>query len=410
MTEHDEADAPHETAVRERAPRATAKSNGSATKAVAAEAGLLRHALVTGYPGFIAKRLVRVLLNDFPRARLTVLVQERFRHDAEVEIGRLASPQQRRITLAIGDVTKMDLGLSGPEIEALTHDVTHVFHLAASQSLGVTREEAEAVNVGGVRNVLAVAREMPALARLVHFSTCYVSGAREGVVAEDELDVGQSFRNPYEETKCRAEKLMRTAMTDLPITVVRPSIVIGNSEPDSTDRLDGIYAMGILVVTSPITVPLPLPGVGSAPLPLVPIDFVVRATLVLALGEKAAGGTFHLVDPNPLSARHVYELVAKRAGRRLGRLSRRASLLTKVMRLPIFQRFSREQAQALDILDQLTFYNCAQTQTLLEGRGIACPRLDTYVDDVMRFVSGALKRERRGRRSSAALPADPFDG
>ena len=71
--------------------------------------------------------------------------------------------------------------------------------------------------------MLETARACPKLQRLVHFSTCYVSGDRVGVVAEDELDAGQSFRNAYEETKYQAEKLVQKAKGQLPITIIRPS-------------------------------------------------------------------------------------------------------------------------------------------------------------------------------------------
>lgn len=367
-----------------------------------------RHVLLTGYPGFIGKRMARRILLDWPRAKLTLLVQEKFKSDAEQYVAAMGEPSARRTTIAVGDVAKMDLGLAGPEIEALTHDVTHVFHLAAVQYLGVTAEDAEAVNVGGTRNMLACAREMKKLERFVHFSTCFVSGDREGVITEDELDVGQRFRNHYEETKFRAEKLVRQATSDLPITVLRPSIVVGHSETGEIDRFDGIYAMGILVVTSPMSVPLPLPGPGTAPLNLVPVDFVVRAAAKLAVDERAAGRTFHLVDPNPLSARHVYELIAKRAGKRVPRVTLSYSLARRVLRLPILERFSREEAQALDYLNHFAVYNCSGTLEFLEGTGIQCPRFDAYVDNLMKFVTETLRKDRKARRARPAA-ADPLD-
>ena len=60
-----------------------------------------------------------------------------------------------------------------------------------------------------------------------------------------------------------------------------------------------------------------LPGDGVAPLNMVPVDFVVNAALALSRDPRAAGKTFHVVDPNPLSSRTVYDLMAQKAGRRL---------------------------------------------------------------------------------------------
>lgn len=363
------------------------------------------HVLITGYPGFIAKRLLRRLLTEAPRARFTVLVEERSRAAADADRALLPPEKQRRVRVATGDVTRMDCGLAGLEIDSLA-DVTHVFHLAGVQRLDAPREVLEAVNVGGVRNALALAREMKHLQRFVHFSTCLVGGDREGVITEDELDVGQRFHTDYEETKHKGEKLARAAMKDLPITIVRPSIVVGSSETGEIDRFDGVYQMAILVVTSPISVPLPLPGPGSAPLNLVPVDFVTKAVVRLALDPRAVGLTFHIVDPNPLSARHVYELIARRAGKKVPKSELGSSLAARLLRLPGIDRLSRRQLPQLSALDRFVVFNCANTLSLLDGTGIACPRFDTYVDKLMGFVSESLKRDRAQRRVTAADPLD----
>src|SRR5690606_4009402 len=152
----------------------------------------VEHAFLTGYPGFIGKRLARRILAEEPRARLTLLVQDKFQRDPEDYVAAMDPDDSVRVRLVVGDLAKTDLGPSGPEIEELGESVTHVFHLAAVQYLGVSEEEAERVNVGGTRNMLMLAREMKRLRRFVHFTTCYVSGDRIGVITEDELDEGQS--------------------------------------------------------------------------------------------------------------------------------------------------------------------------------------------------------------------------
>jgi nucleoside-diphosphate-sugar epimerase len=93
--------------------------------------------------------------------------------------------------------------------------------------------------------------------------------------------------------------------------------VVGDSRTGEIDRFEGPYALGILLVTSPLVVPLPLPGNGIAPLNVVPVDFVVRSVVHLASDPRAKGRTFHLVDESPMSVARVYELVAERANRRL---------------------------------------------------------------------------------------------
>lgn len=390
-------------------PRMPSQATRSAPKAqrgggVGSRRG--KHLLVTGYPGFIAKRLLRRLFAEVPRARITVLVEEDRRVEADSDVAMLGGECTRRVRVVTGDVTKMDAGLAGPEIASLA-DATHVFHLAGMQRVDASPALLESINVDGTRNMLALAREMEHLERFVHFSSCLVAGDREGVITEDELDEGQGFRTFYEKTKARGEKLARAAMKDLPVTVVRPSIVVGSSETGEIDRFDGVYQIAILVVTSPVGVPLPLPGTGTAPLNLVPVDFVTKAAVRLALDPRAAGRTFHLVDPSPLSARHVYELIAQRAGKKLPRQALGSSLASQIMRLPFMARLSRRQLPQLSLLDRFVVYNCAGTLSLLDGTGISCPRFDTYVDKLTGFVSDALRRQRSAPPSPSS---DPLDG
>lgn len=364
--------------------------------------------LVTGYPGFLGKQLVHRLLDEHPEARLTLLVEEELHKQAERELREYAGQNHKRARIWLGDVTKMDLGLSGPEIDFLDEHVTHIFHLAAIQSPRASKQMLYRTNVEGTRNIVELAKEMRRLKRLVHVSSCYVSGDRSGVVMEDELEEGQQFRSAYERSKFRAEKIVRTAMDDLPITVVRPSIVIGDSATGEIDRFDGIYGMGILMVTSPVAVPLPLPGAANAPLHVVPVDFVTRAMMALAQSPEAAGGTFHLVDPNPLSSRRVYELVARKAGRKLPRVSLSYSFARRLLRMPLVEKYSRAQAQTVDHLNHFVIYNCANTLQMLEGTEIECPRLETYVEKLMTFVSNSLRSRNRRTLPRAGLAA-PLD-
>ncbi|HZW90707.1 MAG TPA: SDR family oxidoreductase [Myxococcaceae bacterium] len=359
--------------------------------------------LVTGYPGFIGKRLVEHLAQQ-GKGRIYALVQPRFLDQAR---GLASRVQGAAVEVLAGDVTDLHLGLSGEEVERVAASVTRIFHLAALNQLTVSREVAFRTNVDGTRNVLELARECRRLERLIHFSTCHVAGAREGVIAEDELDRGQEFRNAWEESKFHGEKAVVRAMDALPITIVRPSTVVGDSRTGEIDRFEGPYALGILLVASPLVVPLPLPGNGIAPLNVVPVDFVVRAVLHLASDPRAKGQTFHLVDPNPMSVARVYELIAERANRRLPKLTFPARAAEAVLRLPLLERVTRPQRAALGYINQLAWFTSSSTLELLEGTGIHCPRLSTYLDTLIAYV-----REDYARRQAAeaeTLVEDPLD-
>ena len=360
---------------------------------------------VTGFPGFIGRRLVRRLAERTrgEGARLVLLVQPR-----SIAAAREAlAADGVEAELLEGDVEQMHLGLSGVEFKALAGEVTDVWHLAARFRLDSPRTELRRVNVEGTRNVLDLAAAARRLRRLNHFSTAYVSGDRVGVILEEELAMGQRFHNPYEETKFEAEKLVRRAQADLPATLFRPSIVVGDSRTGEIDRFEGPYALAILLVASPVAVPLPLPGDALAPLNVVPVDFAVDAAIAIGSDPRGAGRTVHLVDPSPLSARRVYEMIAARAGKKLLPLPVPSRVVQALLELPILEKLSRAHRPAIEYVNHLAIYNCRNLLELLDGTGIHCPPITSYLDRLIEFVQATLAR--RAERERDADSDDPLD-
>jgi thioester reductase-like protein len=355
--------------------------------------------LVTGWSGFIGRRLVRRMAErlDRGRDRLVLLVRPGRAAEARTELQRLEVPGE----VVEGDVARMHLGLSGDEYKRLTREVTEIWHLAALYGLGADGDALRGVNLEGTRHVLELARAAQRLTRLHHFSTAYVSGDREGVILEDELDLGQRFHNPYERWKFQAERLVRRAMTELPATVYRPSIVVGDSRTGEIDRFDGPYYLAILLVASPLAVPLPLPGNGVAPLNVVPVDFVVDAALSIGANPAAVGRTVHLVDPAPLSTRKVYELIAARAGKALPPVSLPHRAVEALLGLPVLERLVRPHRNAIRLVNHLAIYNCRYQLELLAGTGLACPPITSYLDRLTDFVKEYFAAPPRARAEEA---------
>jgi nucleoside-diphosphate-sugar epimerase len=258
--------------------------------------------------------------------------------------------------------------------------------------MGVDAETARRVNVGGTRNVLELARDAGRLERVVHWSTAMVSGKRGGTVYEDDLDAGQKFHNGYERTKYEAEQLVRTAMRQLPITVMRPSVIVGDSATGAIDKLDGPYYLMVLIATNASGMSLPILGRGDAPLHLVPIDYVVQAAWHAARSSGSAGKTFHLVDPNPQTARAVFEGVAAHANTAIPRGSIPRPLARAVLRTPGLARLGRGPLAFLDLLDHVVHYDQTNTAHALAGTTVRCPALVDYlpalVDHVLEVVRG----------------------
>jgi len=360
---------------------------------------------VTGYPGFIGKRLVRRLAEQGreKRERLFVLVQQKHLAAAQADLAHIDA----RVEVIEGDVEQMHLGLSGAEWKALAAEVTDVWHLASVSRLEADRRFIRQVNVEGTRNVIELAQASRRLSRLNHFSSSYVSGNRVGVILEDELAMGQKFHNAYEESKYQAELLVRRAQGDLPATVYRPSIVVGDSRTGEIDRFEGPYAMAILIVASPVSVPLPLPGDAVAPLNVVPVDFVIDAVTSIARNPAGAGRTVHVVDPSPLSARRVYEMIAARSGRKIPQVSMPGRAFQAIMGLPGLGRLAHGHRVALEYVNHLAIYNCRNLLELLEGTGVQCPPITSYLDRLIEFVEATFARRRDAE--VAADSDDPLD-
>src|SRR5262249_11607974 len=158
-------------------------------------------------------------------------------------------------------------------------------------------------------------------------------------------------------------------------------------------------------VMSPLMMALPLPGDGAAPLNVVPVDFVARSIWALSRDSRAVGRTFHLVDANPMSARRAYEIIAERSKKRLPRFRVSPRAADVVLRLPVLEKLSRPHRAAISYVNHLAIYNCRNTLELLDGTGIRCPPLTSYLDKLMAYAQEQYRR----RRDETGEIEDPLD-
>ena len=142
--------------------------------------------------------------------------------------GRRASRYAGRVQALPADLTAPGLGLEPAAADALAASVSDVIHAAASVSFDLPLQEAREINVQGTGRMLELAGRVGGLRRFAYVSTAYVAGTHEGTFSEADLDVGQGFRNSYERSKHEAESLVRAHAGRLPVTILRPSIVVGD--------------------------------------------------------------------------------------------------------------------------------------------------------------------------------------
>jgi thioester reductase-like protein len=368
--------------------------------------------LFTGGSGLVAQRMVATILGTDASALVTLLCAEREAPAAQAFVEALPAAERGRVRVVLGAVDAMDLGMAGSDYREVVESITTIHHMAGMQDMRAKADTLRRLRVDGTRRVLELAAACPRLTRLCHWSSVHVAGKRKGVVLEEDLDEGQSFSNAFEEMQCAAEKLARAAQPRLPVTVLRPGIIVGDSHTGAIDRFDGPYYLMLLIVRNTTPVALPLPGRGSAPLHLVPIDFVIDAAHALSQDERAVGKTFHLVDPNPLPARRVYELVAEHAQTVSPRGFIPQGITRTLLRAPGVERLSRAPRAFMESFDHQVFFNSRHAMALLGEHGIACPPFDSYVQNLLRFLRDALD-ERPATEADAGPDGeddeDPFD-
>jgi thioester reductase-like protein len=342
---------------------------------------------LTGFPGFIAGRLIKRLAQL--DARFLLLVQPVLMERARQDITRIAEEtgvNESSFRIIEGDITKPDLGIQGSEIEGARAETTTLFHLAAIYDLAVAGDLAQRVNVEGTRNVNRFARSLKNLRRYHYVSTCYVAGKRKGLILETELRHDSGFRNHYEETKYLAEIEVDELKSELPVTIHRPSVVCGDSRTGETAKYDGIYYLIHYLRMRPRLLSLINIGNYDVRLNLVPVDFVVEAMATLAQDERATGATVQLADPSPLTTHDLFEEIARPLAGRKSRFTLSPKLVLPSLMLPFSPSITGLPHAGVPyfFIDQT--YDTSRARDLLEPHGITCPPFPSYVNALIDFV------------------------
>jgi thioester reductase-like protein len=261
--------------------------------------------LLTGATGFVGGEILSRFLERGDR-HIFALVRADNEDQAAARL-----PAHDRLTAVAGDIEQPELGLAGGTRELLRREVTTVLHCAATVSFDLPLEESRAVNVEGSRRMLEFARTCQWLERFTYVSTAYVAGEPGGLFREHELAVGQRFRNPYERSKFEAELALRSEGSDVPLQILRPSIIVGDSSTGRTSSFNVLY--GPLKAFALGAVPV-IPARRDAPVDIVPVDYVADRTHELA--THGPDGTFHLVaGRNATTVGRLLEMSSEELGR-----------------------------------------------------------------------------------------------
>ncbi|WP_327140616.1 SDR family oxidoreductase [Nocardia sp. NBC_01327] len=256
--------------------------------------------LVTGASGLVGAEVVaRLTAAGRPVAAVVHSNSEITRNDGTP----VAAERQ-----VAGDIRASRFGLSPEDAAELAGRVDLIVHSAATTAFDATPDAYEELNVRGTAHAVELALEWGV--PLVHVSTAYVCGLRGGAIDEGAAAPGQSFGNGYEESKFRAEQLVRTAgERGLRWTIVRPGIVTGEVVTGAIREYKNLYTVVKLMVEGKLRT---LPGRYDATLSLAPVDHVAEVITAAAVDfESAAGRTLHAVGRDTLSLREVSDVLAE---------------------------------------------------------------------------------------------------
>jgi len=215
---------------------------------------------ITGATGFMGKVLVEKLLRSTPVNRIFLLIRQKRGVPSSDRLEQLlaapifdaakeANQVAGRVVGVSGDITLPGLGLSPEDERTLVSEVGVVFHSAATIRFDEKMTEAVKLNVIAVESIMNLARKMRKLEALVHVSTAYVN-TELSQVPEEIQDYGDPRNvmtltkvmdpdlvnsltthligkkpNTYTYTKALGESLLQKEGGDLPIAIVRPSMV-----------------------------------------------------------------------------------------------------------------------------------------------------------------------------------------
>jgi nucleoside-diphosphate-sugar epimerase len=362
------------------------------------------HVLLTGFPANeLARKVLKRLLELETSVRVTCLVPKRFMEQAYLRLARMPGSETSRLAFIEGDVAAIDLGLSGGEYAELRRSVNLIHHCAAVTYSGAPLAMAQRVNVQGTCEIVEFAREASTLERVIHWSTLGATWDRDGVVWEDELHAPES--GALMRTRYKAERVIAKLTADVPVTVLRPAMLAGDSKTGELARVEGAGLLIAGLLTAPRDVPIMRPGDAHIPLQSIPIDYAVEAGLTLARASAAeqSSRTFQIVDPAPPSLGDALTLVANMLGKPRPRGLLPPPLMQALVRMPFVEKLVHAQRALLDEIGRDVLYDDRNARPILTAAKLSCPPFASYADKLIAHV----RRERKSDRPTP--PGAQFD-
>lgn len=342
----------------------------------------------TGFPGFIASQLIRsVFQKKLTNHVVVVVLQTELKKALHESANILNDYPSCEIEIIEGDITLPNLDIELDNLKSLTPEISVFWHLAAIYDLAVPREAAWKVNVHGTSMVNDFVVKLPNLKRYMYFSTAYVAGTREGNLLETELIRPMQFKNFYEETKYEAELLVNKLKSQIPLTIIRPGIVRGDSMTGETIKFDGPYFFLNMIEKLKSLPIIPYVGNSSSTINVVPVDYIIEASVFLCNEPDAEGKTLHLTDPHPHPVQEVYRTMVKELSGKFPRGRFPLSVARTAMQIKFVRKMLGVEIETLDYLTWNASFDCTQAKQILAKGSIHCPDFISTIPSMVKFYN-----------------------
>ncbi|CAG9770823.1 unnamed protein product [Ceutorhynchus assimilis] len=272
---------------------------------------------ITGATGFLGKLAVEKLLRTCPDLKKIVILirakkgkdpKQRFEdifNEPTFDFLKRNDPNFReKVSTVIGDVSLPDLGLNEVDKDLLIQEVDCVMHFAATVRFDEKLRLATYINVRGVRDIISLAKNMKKLRAFLHVSTAFSNCNHKEIderfyeppitgdklmnlvecLDDDQLDqitktILKDFPNTYAFTKCVAEDVVKNEGKNLPIALVRPSIVIATVKEPVAGWIDNVYGATGVLLGAAVGLLRTLYGNKKNNAEMVPADYVINSCL-----------------------------------------------------------------------------------------------------------------------------------
>lgn len=265
-----------------------------------------KHYFVTGATGAVGSALLPLLLED-EENRIWLLMRADSNDHLQQRLDKLIAywglnteqnkEDLKRIIPIQGDTDKENFALTTELYTELSRKITHIIHCAGVVKMNLPLDVARQHALGATKTIVDLALQCQAsgqLQKIEFVSTVGVGGRLPGVLPETWITQARSFHNTYEQAKAEAEDYLfeQIKTYSLPITVHRPSMVVGDSRTGSIIHFQIFYHI-CEFLSGRRTVGL-LPNVGNAGLDTVPVDYVAAVLMWSSESQDSIGKIFHL--------------------------------------------------------------------------------------------------------------------